>query len=390
MDKKKIFLFAIALVIIVAAGLFFRSRSRLNDSNVNVPNTNTQNAVQPSNTNRAENAASNTNSASNNGQQGQSSNTNTNAPVPQSDVGVQERRASYINRPVTYTSENNRTYTIGIDESGIDGLVMSIKSGNEGRTGYYISAFFQYYWFSNKEKSAIPEEDGDYFLTGLFMDEGIKFGEDSGKSYALKWKDSVYGLGDKFVFTVRAVSIDKGTLLDIFQIVTEYDSAANTYRITKVRRADALSQSIVTKDEREEIVGLAVGFAKEFFERQLKDESGWEEIARSYAVAELVTTPYNYRIFEIGTNKQRRFNYWMGCFDHTFAVSIPIPTYGYVTVYVAKTGYVQDIKTDFAGMPQLDDYMAFAYGPINTRSKGTMMPPNYEPEETDSVLSLTR
>ena len=376
MNKKAIAIIALIFVLIAGISAIViglskpAANSDSNANNISPADNEKNNSINNGLNNQINN---DTNNTINNGSNNHENNELNNAGNTQEE---------FVTTSFFFKTDKGEYYFIAKEEE--NGIYLDIESTKKTKTGYYITGYPSGHTYTTRPIIDPEESDGkDFYLPYLYMNEAIAFGGSSYEDYALYWEadktNNLYNL------SVRVVNIETGTLLDILDLSIEKQDGK---MVLYVESADAYKKGEIDEEQKNVLIYQAIEHAKQRFP-DLTDEQ-WEEWAREDVIIDLIPVPYTYNVAEIDTNTPYNLMAnWPGCFNHLYAVSLPLKNLGYYTVYIDETQYLYSPVeiTDTTDLHiSADNLMAFAYGPVCTRNSSTIIPNNYKQADADIML----
>lgn len=214
-----------------------------------------------------------------------------------------------------------------------------------------------------------------FYIPGQLYDKVAVMEYVDAEHYGVRWSDdgsdgSIAGT----TITARAVNLNTAEFIGVFDVCIAYDSKSGTYSIQSVKSADVRETRELREEERAEAVQSAIAFASQtVLPPETYSVEGWEDAARAGAVVHKSSRTYFARLLNTEKGSDRFVNH-STCQD-TFAVTLPISLYGYLTVYLAP-------QTECIGLTeptlyQSDDLdlQVYGYDPLNPRSEEAVIVP---------------
>ena len=165
-----------------------------------------------------------------------------------------------------------------------------------------------------------------------------------------------------------------------------YDVQVEVYYLSGIHPADVSRTGELGPERRLELLEKALLFAEDTLAIDLNDvdwsgfgiEDGdydWREKAVAGAVVDKVSRPYFNKFLNTNGKTATFLNDFPDCRD-TFAVTLPLPLYGYVTVYFAPRNELHRLPAEYTGDSELQRLELYAYDPLLPRSEKTIIVPH--------------
>ena len=166
----------------------------------------------------------------------------------------------------------------------------------------------------------------------------------------------------------------------------QYDVQVEVYYLSCIHPADVSLTGELDPKQRPGLVEKALLFAEDTLEVDLNDvdwsglgiedeEYGWRAAAKAGAVVDKVSRPYFNKFLNMSGKTATFLNDFPDCRD-TFAVTIPLPLYGYVTVYFAPWNELHRLPAEYTGDSELQRLELYAYDPLLPCSEKTIIVPH--------------
>lgn len=271
----------------------------------------------------------------------------------------------------TAKDKDGANVTAGIkDDSDKNCIYLNLRHENAchgWEIGYYIDRGHGYLMCST-EASGMDCDSGtnagysNFYIPGRCWDDIVPSAYKSETDFGLKWTDDAMNemLASGTVMHIRAVSLKTRELLGVFDLEITYNEK-DGYSITSFASTEVTDPDVLSQADRDAIIAEAIQFADDEFIANEADED-WKEYATENAVIDKVTKPYFNRFLDARGFTAKPYEY-SHCKD-TFAVTIPIDTRGYLTMYFAPS--IELMGLDSAILEEMDglDLEMYGYDPV--------------------------
>lgn len=300
---------------------------------------------------------------------------------------VPQNEGKYKNdRRLSWETASGKTIYVGLENSPMSDYIYlnlqcsdASKDGNE--IGFYVKSSRGLLEYSDWTvglsdcDSGTNAEEGNFYIPLQMYNSVARIVYADAERYGVRWTDDG---GDGTIggatITARAVNLKTAEFIGIIEIMISYDETAGTYSITDIRSADVRETGRLKEDERAEAIQAAVEFAEnEIFTKGNELSSGWQDVARAGAVVHSVDRTYFSRLINAEGNADKFIRHYT-CRD-TFAVTMPISYFGYVTVYLAPETEVMGLTEPMLyGSDELN-LKVYGYDPLNPRDEDSLIAP---------------
>lgn len=211
----------------------------------------------------------------------------------------------------------------------------------------------------------IPRQIFDRVATMEYVDS---------QRYGVRWSDDGSdGTIGGTIINVRAINLNTAEFIGVFDINISYDEDAG-YMIQSVTSADVRETGLLTDEERADAVNKAIAFAEgTVLTEDMYHVADWQNTARVGAFVHKSSRSYFGRLLNTEKKSDKFANHYT-CQD-TFAVTLPVSLYGYLTVYLAP-------QTECIGLTEPTlydsddlDLQVYGYDPLNPRTEETIIVP---------------
>lgn len=309
---------------------------------------------------------------------------------------IQEPAGSVLQNPgkyqnetcLTWTAPSGKTISAGLENGKAgDAIYLNLrcsgasKDGNE--IGFYLKSdrgLLEYSdWtvgLSGCDSGTNADSANFYIPQQMYNLVGRMEYEDE-ENYGVKWSDDGSdGTIAGAIISARAINLKTAELIGICDIEIAYDESEGTYFIEDLRSADVRESGLLSEEDREDAIQKAIQFAEEnLFNSGTLSKGNWQEAALAGSVVHGVDHTYFARLLDTEGQPDKFVNHYT-CQD-TYAVTMPVSIYGYVTVYLAP-------ETECMGLtePTLYDsdelnLTVYGYDPLNPRDEESIIAPIY-------------
>lgn len=171
----------------------------------------------------------------------------------------------------------------------------------------------------------------DYAQLAMYTDEDYS---------GMRWTASTFHTATIYVRAIDLSETNYGILLTTCRIELVFDDATEKFVINRIYNSDVKNTEELSKQERDFVVEDAIAYLRDtsrckraisFTSGRWEDETVWQTIA-SNATVELVPAPY-FTVFW-SAKGEGMMAYEVSSCD-VYAVSLPVPGFGFITVYFA-------------------------------------------------------
>lgn len=291
------------------------------------------------------------------------------------------------NTQLSWTTPSGKVISVGLDNGQPgDYLYLNLRcsSAQEGsEIGFYLKTdrgLLEYSdWLvglSDCDSGTNAGETNFYIAQQMYSEVARIEYTDQGR-YGVRWSDDGSdGTIAGATISARIVNLKTAEFIGICDIEISYDQAKSTYAITDIHSADVKETGLLSADDRSAAIQAAITFAEEeiFVSSSLSD-GGWQQAARAGAVVHKVNHTYFARLLDTDSKADKFVNHYT-CQD-TYAVTMPVSYYGYVTIYCAPA--MECMGLTEATLYDSDDLNLTVYGydPLNPRDEETIIVPLY-------------
>lgn len=298
--------------------------------------------------------------------------------------------------PVSGEYGDGRSISAGIEALGLtDALYLDLRcseSADGNEIGYYITASTGSLQYSRGFVGEHYAEENAAFTDFVIADRlytrvrAIRF--DDERNYGVRWTDEYRGAepGADATLYVRAVNLANGALVYVCDIEISYAVQEKIYYLSGIHPADVSWTGELGPKQRSELVEKALLFAEDTLVIDLNDvdwsglgiedeDYDWKAAAVAGAVVDKVSRPYSNKFLNTSGKTVTFLNDFPDCRD-TFAVTLPLPLYGYVTVYFAPWNELHRLPAEYTGDSELQRLELYGYDPLLPRSDKTFMVPH--------------
>lgn len=309
-------------------------------------------------------------------------------------VSVQEpvisgaiNQGKYQNGKVySWTAPSGETFHVGL-EAGRDSdyIYLNIRRSegekNGDPVGYYLKSERGLLEYSGWDEILTDCNSGEnvnhasFYIPGQLYSQVATMEYIDNEHYGVRWADDGSdGTVAGTTITARAVNLNTAEFIGVFDIYIGYDGEAGTYAIQSVKGADVQETGALSEEERMEAVQTAIDFAAEtVLSEDMYSITDWKNAARAGAVVHKTSRSYFARLLNVEKKADKFVNHYT-CKD-TFAVTLPISLYGYLTVYLApQTECIGLTEPTLYNSDDLD-LQVYGYDPLNPRNEETIVVP---------------
>lgn len=262
---------------------------------------------------------------------------------------------------LTWEYDDKGNYiTVGLGENissdciFLDLNASEAEDGNE--IGYYLSCSTYTLKYSSEETGdvefGINSQHNNFIIANILWDDVKPADFNDEKDFGVAWYYDPLASNDKnSIVTCRAVNLNNGKLLSIFEIEIGFNETTEKFELQSVYSVDVMETGEMDEETRSECIELAIEYldGTNLMDSLEAQDIEWKEEARSYAIVNAVTRPYFSKLVST-ENKTVSANKFPYC-TNTYAVTMKVPILGYVTVYMAPITqlYLQTHETALVG-----------------------------------------